>query len=177
MRRAFGLACALVAIVAVDSLYAQSRGIWVDRSLIASLPTQGPAWNDLIQAARGGCGTPALDNQDDGANVCIMAKALALRSHRGHASRERRAGRVAEHRAGSSVSWSRAITGRELAAYVIAADVIGLQALDPNLDSRFRVKIKQLLTTPTSDGPSILIGRGTVRLEVPKRYHRGSWPL
>jgi hypothetical protein len=43
--------------------------------------------------------------------------------------------------------------GRELAAYVIAADIVSLRTLDPDLDSPFRVKIKQLLTTPTIDGP------------------------
>jgi len=134
-----------------------SPGIWIDRSTIASLPTRGAAWNDLVKEASHGCGTPKLSYQDDNTNVCIMAKALVF-------------ARTRESRYGSDVRtalrtlveappyYGRALSlGRELAAYVIAADVIGLRTLDPDLDSRFRAKIKQLLTTPTIDGPRNLI--------------------
>src|SRR5688572_9847932 len=47
--------------------------------------------------------------------------------------------------------------GRELAAYVIAADLIDLKTFDPGLDSDFRATIRELLTTPTIDGPANLI--------------------
>jgi len=47
--------------------------------------------------------------------------------------------------------------GRELAAYVIAADLIDLKAHDPGLDANFRSTIKAFLTTPTIDGPDNLI--------------------
>ncbi len=47
--------------------------------------------------------------------------------------------------------------GRELAAYVIAADLIDLKTFDPVLDSDFRATISDLLTTPTIDGPANLI--------------------
>ena len=157
MRRAVGLACAFVALEAVGSLHAQSRGIWIDRSQIALLPTQGPAWNNLIQEASRACGAPALDNQDDGANVCIMAKALVFaRTGKARYASDVRA--AVQNIVEAPPYRGRALSlGRELAAYVIAADVIELQALDPNLDLRFRVKIKKLLTTPTSDGPRTLI--------------------
>src|SRR3989344_5887216 len=39
--------------------------------------------------------------------------------------------------------------GRELAAYVISADLIDLKNFDVALDTSFRAKIRSLLTTPT----------------------------
>ena len=47
--------------------------------------------------------------------------------------------------------------GRELVAYVIAADLIDLKTLDPDLNSDFRETIKIFLTTPTLGGPASLI--------------------
>jgi hypothetical protein len=47
--------------------------------------------------------------------------------------------------------------GRELAAYVIAADLISLKTYDPSLDTRFRQKLVELRTTPTTDGPKTLV--------------------
>ena len=47
--------------------------------------------------------------------------------------------------------------GRELAAYVIAADLIDLKEYDPALDRSWRTKLGTLLTTPTNDGPANLI--------------------
>jgi hypothetical protein len=46
---------------------------------------------------------------------------------------------------------------RELAAYVIAADLIDLKTADPALDTSFRAKLRELRTTPTVDGPSNLV--------------------
>jgi hypothetical protein len=46
---------------------------------------------------------------------------------------------------------------RELGAYVISAELISLKTYDTMLDQQFRAKIQELLTTPTSGGPSNLI--------------------
>jgi hypothetical protein len=156
MRRALALVTGIVVFLAI-SVSAQSDGIWIDRSAIASVPTRGVAWKNLAAAASRPCDTPALDDQDDGTNICVMAKALA-------------SARTSDVRLGTEVRAAlrsiveapqyrgRALSlGRELVAYVIAADVIGLRTVDADLDSRFRIKIKQLLTTPTSDGPRNLI--------------------
>ena len=51
----------------------------------------------------------------------------------------------------------RSRSGGELAAYVIAANLIDLKTFEPSLDSDFRATIKALLTTPTIDGPDNLI--------------------
>jgi hypothetical protein len=98
-----------------------------------------------------------LNNQDDGTNVCVMAKALvfARAGNPRYGTDVRSALRSIVE---SGTYRGRALSlGRELAAYVIAADVVGLRGLDPDLDERFRVKIRQLLTTPTTDGPRNLV--------------------
>ena len=160
----------VIACVAMTPLFAQSStpaprlqpvkqsgGIWIDRDAIASLPTRGAAWNDLIQAADRDCGTPRLEDQDDQANVCVLAKALAF-ARTGNA----RYGNDVRAALRSIVSAppyrGRALSlGRELAAYVISADVIDLRRLDPELDSLLRARIRQLLTISTSDGPRDLV--------------------
>jgi hypothetical protein len=135
----------------------ESGGIWIDRASISSLPMQGAAWNSVAREANRDCGTPELNNQDDGTNVCVLAKALAF-ARTGNV-RYGTDVRAAVRKVADSARYrGRALSlGRELAAYVIAADVIGLRGLDPDLDGRFRAKIKELLTTPTVDGPRNLI--------------------
>jgi hypothetical protein len=160
MRRAFALVFTLVAFLSVTSLRvraASSSGIWIDRDAIDSLPMRGAAWNSLSHEANRDCGTPDLSNQEDATNVCVMAKALAF-ARTGNV----RLGldvRTALRRIVDAPPYrGRALSlGRELVAYVIAADIVGLRTLDPELDASFRVKIKELLTTPTGDGPRNLI--------------------
>jgi len=118
---------------------------------------RGAAWNSLSQEASRDCGTPNLSNQEDGTNVCVMAKALVF-ARTGNA----RLGIDVRSALRSIVDApqyrGRALSlGRELAAYVIAADIVGLRSLDPDLDSSFSAKIKQLLSTPTVDGPRNLV--------------------
>src|SRR5690606_4402054 len=47
--------------------------------------------------------------------------------------------------------------GRELAAYVIAADLIGLRSVNSSLDQQFRARLTELRTTPTTSGPGSLV--------------------
>lgn len=127
-------------------------GLWLDPDAISALPDSGPAWDNLIARADSVCGTPDLSDQEDGANVCVMAQALVFaRSKQPHY----RASVVAALQSiASSGSYDgRALAlGRELAAYVIAADLIGLESYDPSLDGRFRSKLRELLTTRMQGG-------------------------
>jgi hypothetical protein len=169
MRGVIALMCSGVC-VAVMQLLAQSStpsqlprpvtrsaGIWIDRDTVPSLPTRGAAWNELIREADRDCGTPRLDDQDDRTNVCVLAKALAFaRTGRARYGDDVRAALRAI--VSSPPYGGRALSlGRELAAYVIAADVIELRSADADLDARFRSRIQQLLTTPTIDGPRTLV--------------------
>ncbi|MBP1635082.1 MAG: hypothetical protein H6Q10_1656 [Acidobacteria bacterium] len=132
-------------------------GIWVSREQLRSRPVSGPAWAALTSAADRSCGTPDLANQDDPANVCVMAKALVF-ARTGAA--DYRAGVIAalESVARSGPYSGRALAlGRKLAAYVISADLVDLKTANPSLDAAFRSKIRSLLTARTEAGPTSLV--------------------
>ena len=136
---------------------AQTRGIWISRTEILALPTSGTAWTNLLKAATATCRTPDLSNQDDPANVCVMAKALVY-ARTGDAKLRLEVVDALWSVIGSLPYDGRALAlGRELAAYVIAADLIDLRGYDPVLDQQFRTTIETLLRTPTTSGPGNLI--------------------
>jgi len=136
---------------------AQTRGIWISAAEVKALPMSGPAWTSLTKAAAATCRTPDLSNQDDPANVCVMAKALVY-ARTGDAKLRLAVVDALWDVIGSLPYDGRALAlGRELAAYVIAADLIDLRGYDPVLDDQFRATIKTLLRTPTTGGPENLI--------------------
>ena len=133
------------------------QGIWISPQRLAGLPTSGSAWNNVKSAADSSAGTPDLSNQDDSTNVIIMAKALVY-ARTGQTNYRSDVLSALSYIANSGQYSGRALAlGRELAAYVISADLINLKSVDANLDSKFRAKIRELLTTPTSGGPGNLV--------------------
>ena len=136
---------------------ASAAGIWISQAELAAKPMSGSAWNGLLSAANSSCGTPDLANQDDGANVCVMAKALVF-ARTGTTSYRTDVITALRSIVNSGTYNGRALAiGRELGAYVIAADLISLSTADSALDQQFRLKIREFLTTPTSGGPPSLI--------------------
>jgi len=136
---------------------ASAAGIWISQAEIMALPMSGSAWTNLLSKANSSCGTPDLANQDDGANVCIMAKALVF-ARTGTTSYRTDVITALRSIVNSGTYNGRALAiGRELGAYVIAADLISLSTADSALDQQFRSKIREFLTTPTSGGPPSLI--------------------
>jgi hypothetical protein len=153
------LACALASLttVSVNAQTTTGSGIWISKAELAARPTSGTAWTGLLNAANKTCSTPNLSNQDDSANVCVMAKALVF-ARTGATSYRTSVVSALRSIVNSGTYSGRALAlGRELAAYVIAADLVDLKTFDPTLDGQFRVKIRQLLTTYTSGGPRNLI--------------------
>ncbi len=136
---------------------AQTSGIWIGRAEIAALPTSGTAWDNLKAKADQSCGAVDLSNQDQSNNVCIMAKALVFAKTREEHYRTDTAAALRSIVNMGTYNGRALALGRELGAYVIAADLIELSSYDSNLNSDFRSKIKSLLTTPTSSGPGNLI--------------------
>lgn len=132
-------------------------GIWISRAELVRRPAADASWARLESEASKPCGPPALNDQNSPANVCVMAKAL-VHVRTGDATLRREVAsslrRIVE---GGKYEGRALALGRELAAYVIAADAIDLPAFDPALDARFRVTLRQLLVTPTTGGPSSLI--------------------
>lgn len=135
---------------------ATAAGLWINREAIAALPMSGPDWGGVDREARQSCGRVDLTDQDSPANVCVLAKALmAARTDSAPARSEVVAALgevVAMHYQGRALS-----LGRELAAYVIAADLIDLASTDPGLNERFKGAISGLLNARTSEGPVNLI--------------------
>ena len=127
-----------------------SSGMWISPAEIAALPMSGTAWNNVKAEADRNCGTPNLANQDDLANTCIMAKALVFARTNQPAYRDGVVGALHSIvNSGTYVGRCLAL-GRELAAYVIAADLIGLPTYNPNLHQQFSAKLRELRTTYTS---------------------------
>ena len=130
-------------------------GIWVSAAEIAALPMSGSAWNNLLSEANGSCGTVDLANQDQNNNVCIMAKALVF-ARTGNAGYLVDVVTALTQVVNSGIYTGRALAlGRELAAYVIAADLIDLESQNPTLDALFRTTIRALLTAPTTEAGSL----------------------
>lgn len=140
-----------------DDAAAASSGIWIDPARLASLPTSGAAWSALTNRASQTCSRPDLSNQDDSANVCVLAKALVF-ARTGNLTHRLRVVDAIWAIVNAGTYDGRALAlGRELGAYVIAADLIDLKTYDPQLDRTFRSVIAGLLTTPTTGGPATLI--------------------
>lgn len=117
----------------------------------------GAAWTSLKAAADRSCGTPNLADQDNPVNVCVMAKALVF-ARTGTASYRSDVITALRSISLSGTYVGRALAlGRELAAYVIAADLVDLKTVEPTLDTQFRTKLRALRTAPTSGAADNLI--------------------
>ena len=110
---------------------ALARGIWVDKEALKTLPTSGTAWSNLLSNAQRTCGVPKLADQEDQANVCVMAKALVF-ARTGDATMRLRVVDAIRSIVNSGTYSGRALAlGRELGAYAIAADLISLKTYSP----------------------------------------------
>jgi hypothetical protein len=108
------------------------------------------AWDRLRKAADRSLQEPDLKNQDQTNNVGVLAKALVygrtgIKSYRTEVV-EHCLKAIGTERGGRSLA-----LGRNLAAYVIAADLVGLEPAD---DKRFREWLRETLTEQL-DGRSL----------------------
>lgn len=126
-------------------------GIWVSREEVMGLPMSGPAWDALLGAADMDAGTPNLSDQDQDNNVMIMAKALVF-ARTGDERYRTEVRQACMDAIGTEVGGRTLALGRELAAYVIAADLVTLQ---PDEDASFRTFLRAALTE-TLDGRTLV---------------------
>lgn len=134
-----------------------SSGVWISPAEIALLPTSGSAWNSVLSEANSSCGSVDLADQEQSTNVCIMAKALVF-ARTGETHYRSDVLDALDQIVGASTYSGRALAlGRELVAYVIAADLIDLRNYDSNLDASFRSTLRTLRTTYTSGAASDLV--------------------
>jgi hypothetical protein len=122
-------------------------GVWITDQELAQLPMSGPAWDQMKATADAPAGTPDLSNKDDPTNIAILAKALVFaRTGEAHYRTEVvNALQVITYQNTEEGGRTLALS-RELAAYIVAADLIVLGTYDPILDTAFRAKLTELLT-------------------------------
>jgi hypothetical protein len=144
----FGLAFSCSVTVYPSGLQASNSNpqIWISSEELARLPMAGKPWEKLRAAAGGSPGRPRLSDQDQSHNVIILAKALVYgrcSTEADHsqcqdvdltALRVEIVGQIMAIR--ETENGGRTLSlGRELAAYVIAADIVKLPARE---DEEFR---------------------------------------
>ena len=126
------------------------KNIWLSKTEIAAIPTSGTAWDVVKKYADQATGAADLSNQDSQANVQCLAAALVY-ARTGDAKCKTAVVSSLTKIEGKSPLGRALALGRELCAYVIAADLIDYQS--PIFDA----EIRRLLTAPTTGGPSNLI--------------------
>jgi hypothetical protein len=132
-------------------------GLWISAAEIGRLPMSGPAWTNVLAAANGSCGTVDLVDQEQSTNVCVMAKALVF-ARTGTPTYRTAVVTAISQIVASGVYTGRALAlGRELGAYVVAADLIDLKSFNPALDTSFRAVLRVLRTAFTTGAATDLI--------------------
>jgi hypothetical protein len=112
-------------------------GIWISRAELASRPTSGPAWAAVKKAADASPGTASIADQNSDHDVRTLAAALVY-GRTGTASYRAKAAAGIAAAIGTERGGRTLALGRNLASYVIAADLVDLGAYDRGLDARFR---------------------------------------
>jgi hypothetical protein len=100
------------------------RGIWIDPARLAALPTSGPAWENVLRAAQESTARPNLSDQEDPTNVRVLAKALVF-ARTGEERYRTEVVAACLAAMGTERGGSTLALGRELAAYAIAAGLVG----------------------------------------------------
>ena len=106
---------------------ASRNGIWISPATLRQLPTTGAAWDRLLADAEADPVTADVADQDSGQDVATLAAALVCaRTNSPQLCDKARAGVVSAIGTERGGRWL--AVGRNLTAYVIAADVMGLRA-------------------------------------------------
>lgn len=131
----FSIIASFLLIFPISSpAFAQTTGIWTSAPELSQLPVSGPAWESLKSEADKPTGTPDLSDQNDDTNVRVLAKALVY-ARTGIESYRTDVIEACMAAIGTETGGRTLALGRELMAYVIAADLVGLS---PSEDAVFR---------------------------------------
>lgn len=115
---------------------------------IAALPTEGPAWDNVVRWADEKIRSPSLKDQNDPDNVRTLAAALVY-ARTGDESYRDRVVTALEDVRGTEKGRTLALA-RELGAYVIAANLIGYD------DERFRSWLREVIDKRMDDDRSLV---------------------
>jgi hypothetical protein len=111
-----------------------AKGIWTNAGELASLPTSGKAWQNVLDAAQESTQSPNASDQDDPTNVRVLAKALVY-ARTGQESYRQEVIEACRAVIGTEAGGRTLALGRELLAYVIAAELVELPS---DLNASFR---------------------------------------
>jgi len=118
-------------------------GIWTSATEVSKLPASGLGWDNLMAGADEPIGPPNLSDNEDSVNVAILAKALVY-ARTGDQTYRQAVISACMAAIGTEGGETLAL-GRELLAYVLAADLVGLP---PTEDATFRAWLRNILSTP-----------------------------
>lgn len=131
-----------VSLHAEDSAKGVSQGIWISRNELLDLPMTGPAWEYLRKVADRVIVPPVLSNQDQNSDVQVLARALVY-ARTGNDKYRQTVIDLCMQVIGTERGGRTLALGRNLAAYVIAADLV---KLEPSQDAVFRKWLREVLT-------------------------------
>lgn len=115
-------------------------GIFTSVEEVQSLTIDDPTWDNVYKYANEPIINPDLSDQDDQDNIRVLAKALVY-ARTGSIKYKNEVTQAIKHVIKSPLGTTLAL-GRELAAYVISADLIGL---DSDLELQFKSFIKNVI--------------------------------
>jgi hypothetical protein len=114
-----------------------TMGMWISAAKLAQRPMSGAAWTNLKATADGSLGTAQINDQDSNHDVKTLAVALVY-ARTGNSAYRTRAADAILSAVGTEAGGRTLALGRNLVAYVIAADLIDLRSYDAGMDSRLR---------------------------------------
>lgn len=137
MQRTLLLTLICVFLLAIPAQAAE-KGIWISQKEIGSLPMHGAAWDNLKKTADEPTGTPDLSDQDNSASTRTLAKALVY-ARTGEEKYRTQVVEACLAAIGTEAGGRTLALGRELAGFVIAADIV---KLPQKADALFRKWLK-----------------------------------
>jgi len=114
----------------------------------------GPSWGALKDAADAPAAGAKVADQNSDHDVDTLAVALVAARTGSAADRHQAESRIAAA-IGTETGGRVLALGRNLASYVVAADVLDLATSDPELDARFRAWLTRVRTKPLKGGTLI----------------------
>lgn len=128
-----------------------AKGVWISAEELRQLPTTGARWRALKAEADLPATAPNLANRNDSLNVRVLAKALVY-ARTGVASYRNEVIQACTAIMGTEQNGETLALGRELAAYVIAADLVKLPAAQ---DATFRAWLRSVLRDTLQDNRTL----------------------
>jgi hypothetical protein len=147
---ALAVLCTLSCFTSVPVHAQTTFGIWVNAGELATLPMSGPAWLALKKRADTVLGVPLISDQAQSNNVAVLAKALVF-ARTGDQRYRLEVIDQCMQAINTELGGRTLALGRELAAYVIAAELV---TLPPDKNLVFRTWLRRTLTEPL-DGESL----------------------